>query len=278
MAPGPLALSKWWHPSPGQSVSPPQLEMISRVASEEPPHLKREDEMPLHKALAGSWREAFTRDLELVQKAREEHYKANCPHFDCETSCDLTNVFWDMIRSASLLGSQIYKIQEVWEGQSELQYVNNALRALPKGLQFFCPISPSELAKVMGLTGVHNPDTLCHFNSFTFCPWCRKEGQNEGTIVNHLWMTHYKLGLVCGTCFHCPSVTSKAIWCNGQRSCQQPKGKMEALRTHLCLLSHLKSTMDSLSFTAWVDYFIPVHNKKLLQLWPNYSCLLSYLG
>ena len=39
--------------------------------------MKRRDEMPLHKALAGSRREAFARDTDLVQKAREEHYKMN---------------------------------------------------------------------------------------------------------------------------------------------------------------------------------------------------------
>ena len=141
--------------------------------------------MPLHKTLTGSQWEAFARDSDLVQKVRQEHYKTNCPHFDHKTSCDLMNVFWDMIAIAGLLGSQIYEIQEVWEGKSNLQYANDALRALPKGLQYFCPISPSELPKVMGLMGIHNPDAL-HFNGMTFCPWCGKEGQNEGTIVNHL--------------------------------------------------------------------------------------------
>ena len=135
------------------------------------------------------------------------------------------NIFWDMISSASLLGSQIYEIQEFWEGQSKLRYANDMLRALPKGLQFFHAISLPELPKVMGLASVHNPDALHHFNSMTFCPWCGKEGQNEGTIVNHLWMTHYKLGLVCGTCFHCPSVTSEAIHCHSWKSCQHPQGE-----------------------------------------------------
>ena len=121
------------------------------------------------------------------------------------------------------------------------------LRASPKGLQFFCAVSPSELPKVMGLAGVHNPDAL-HFNGLTYCPWCGKEGQNKGTIVNHLWMTHYKLGLVCGTCFHFPLVTSKAIWCHGWKSCQHPRGEDRGMTTHLHLPSHLKSTTDSLSF------------------------------
>ena len=120
MAPGPPALSKQQHPSPSQTVSPPQLEVTSRVTSKEPPHSKRRDEMPLHKALAGSWWEAFIRDLDLVQKAREEHYKTNCPYFNHETSCNLMKIFWDMIPSAGLLGSHIYEIQEFWEGWSEL--------------------------------------------------------------------------------------------------------------------------------------------------------------
>ena len=215
MAAGSSPRSKWWYPSPGWAVSLPQLEGIARGVSEEPPHSKWRDETPLHKALMGSQQEAFTRDSELVWKVREDYFKTNHPHFDCETSHDLMDVFQDMITSASLLGSQIYPIQEGWGGQSKLWYANNALKTLPKGVQFFHPVSPLELPKVMGLAGIHNPDALLCFNSITFCPWCGKEGQNEGTIVNHLWMTHYKLGLVCGTCFCCLSVSSKAIWCHG---------------------------------------------------------------
>ena len=65
----------------------------------------------------------------------------------------------------------------------------------------------------MGLTWVHNPDALCHFARVTFCPWCGKEGQNEGTIVYHLRTTHYELGLVC----------LEAIQCHGL-GCKKPKG------------------------------------------------------
>ena len=38
----------------------------------------------------------------------------------------------------------------------------------------------------MGLMGIHNPDALCHFGGVSYCPWCGKEGQNKGTMVNHL--------------------------------------------------------------------------------------------
>ena len=52
----------------------------------------------------------------------------------------------------------------------------------------------------MGLMGIHDADALCHFNGMTHCPWGRKEGQNEGTIVNPLRTVHYGLSLVCKKC------------------------------------------------------------------------------
>ena len=109
----------------------------------------------------------------------------------------MVDIFWSMIKSASLLHSKIYETQETWTGQCELQYANYTLKTLAKGLKFFCPVSLSESPKVMGLTAIHHPDALHCFNGVTHCLWCGKEGQNEGTIVNHLWTTHYKLGLVC---------------------------------------------------------------------------------
>ena len=48
---------------------------------------------------------------------------------------------------------------------------------------------------------------LCHFNALTLCPWCGKESQNEGTVVNHLWTVHYRLDLVCDKCNDCPSTS-----------------------------------------------------------------------
>ena len=123
----------------------------------------------------------------------------------------MTDIFQNMVKSTSLLSSEIYEIRENWTGQWELQYANHALRTLPKGLKFFCPVSPSESPKVMGLTGIHHPDALCHFNRVTHCPWHGKEGQNEGTIIKYLRMVYYKLGLVCKKCLGCPLVTSEAI-------------------------------------------------------------------
>ena len=155
-----------------------------------------------------------------MQKVRKDYYWENCPCFNSKTSCDMLDVFWSMTDSASLLSSKIHEIKETWTGQSELQYANYTLRTLPKGLRFFHPVSPSESPKVMGLTGIHHPNALCHFNGVMHCPQCGNKGQNEGPVINHLQMTHYKLGLVCEKCFCCPLVTSTAIWCHGTKSSQ----------------------------------------------------------
>ena len=155
-----------------------------------------------------------------MQKAREEYYWENLPAFSNETSCNMTDIFQSMIKSTGLLSSEIHEVKESWTGWSELQYANYALRTLPKGLKFFHPMSSSESPKVTGLTGIHHCDALCHFNRVTHCSWCGKEGKNEGTVINLLWMAHYKLGLVCKKCFCCPLVTSEAIQHHGQKSCQ----------------------------------------------------------
>ena len=147
--------------------------------------------MPLYK-VSISCQEAFSQDSCLVRKGREEYYKEYCLTFDSEICCDLVEVFQCMIETTGLLGSVIYEIQEACTEQRELQHANYAIRTLPKGLRFFCAVSPLESPKVMGLMGIHHPNALCPFNGVTHCPWCGKEGQNEGTIINHLRTVHYK--------------------------------------------------------------------------------------
>ena len=127
-----------------------------------------------------------------------------------------------MAKSTDLLGTTIHEVQAVWMGPDKLWQANYALRSLPKGLKFLCVVPPSESPKVMGLVGIHDLDTLDCFNGLTHCPWCCKEGQNEGTVVNHLWTVHYRLGLVCNKCNNCPSTSSNTLchhsWQNRQHS------------------------------------------------------------
>ena len=142
--------------------------------------------MLFHKALTGSYQEALSWDSSLVNEMREEYFWSHHPNFNHENTNDFTEVFQHMIKTANLFGSAIFKITEAWLGQGELGQANYSLMTLWKGLKFFRAVSPSKSPKVMGLMGINDLDKLHCFNGVTHSPWCRKVGQNEGTIVNHL--------------------------------------------------------------------------------------------
>ena len=165
--------SKLWHYSPDQPGPQSPSGATSKATPEEPSHSKWKEEMPFHKALSWSCQEAFSRDSRLVWNAREDYYQENHLHFNSENSCNVTDIFQNRIKSTGLLCSEIHEIQETWMGWCELKYTNYTLKTLPKGLNFFQPVFPLESQKVMGLTNIHHPDALCHFNGVTHCSWCR---------------------------------------------------------------------------------------------------------
>ena len=64
----------------------------------------------------------------------------------------------------------------------------------------------------MGLKGIHDPNALWHFASYTYCLWCGKDRQNKGIIINHLRTVHYKLGLMCDWHFgHSANMDATAV-------------------------------------------------------------------
>ena len=150
-----------------------------------------------------------------MKEAREEYFLKHSYNFNMDGTHNLSEIFRQMARSAGLLGTSINEIQALWTGPDELREANYALRSLSKGLKFLCVLPPSESPKVMGLVGIHDLDALRCFNSVTHYPWCGKEGQNEGTVVNHLQTVHYRLGLVCNKCNDCPSTSSDILCCHG---------------------------------------------------------------
>ena len=123
--------------------------------------------------------------------------KAHKVIFEQEGSYDLTLVFQQMALDTNHLNSKIHKVQEVWTSQRGLKAANYAAQTSPKDIHFFQVASPSESPNIMGLKGVHSLEAVHWWGSHSFCPWCEKERQNEGTVLNHLRTTHYHLGLVC---------------------------------------------------------------------------------
>ena len=167
------------------------------------PSSKQWEILPRNKALKPSHMEAFSQDSDLVKEARKEFFSKHSYNFIMEGTHNLSEVFRQMAKSTELLDTAIYEIQASWTGLDELRQANYALRFLPKGLKFLHVVPPSDSPKVMGLVGIHNPDALHHFSGITHCPWCGKEGQNEGTVVNHLWTVHYRLSQSTSSCSGC---------------------------------------------------------------------------
>ena len=184
-----------------------------------PPSPKKQEIPPWFKSLKPRCAEAFLRDSSIVVEARLLIFSKHSYNFTDDGSRDLSRIFKKLAVSASLLGTTIYEIQSSSTGSGELKQANYTLQSLPKGLKFLRLVPASESPKVMGLVGIHDPDALWHFASFIYCPWSGKEGQNEGTVVNHLRTTHYRLGLVCDKCHGCLTTTSDSLHCHGHHNC-----------------------------------------------------------
>ena len=211
---------------------------LQRSLQEGPPSPKRQEIPPWFKRLKANCTKALSQDSNVVKEARREYFSKHPYDFITDGNHDLSGMFKCLATSAGLLGTSIYEIQSPWIEPEELKQANYILLSLPKGLKFLQAVPPSESPKVMGLMGIHDPYALCHFGSVTYCPWCRKEGQNEGTVVNHLHTTHYRLGLVCDRCYSCPSIMSDTLCHHGwyslqvgsiyliSRSIQQPQIKL----------------------------------------------------
>ena len=167
----------------------------------------------------------LARTSDLVKEAREEVFLKHSYNFIMDGTHNLLEIFRQIATSAELMGTSICEIQVSWTGPDKLKQANYDLRSLPKGLKFLHVVPPSESPKVMGLMGIHDLDALHHFSGVTHCPWCGKDGQNEGTVVNHLWTVQYRLGLVCNKCHDCPSIMSDTLYCHGWQDCQQPREK-----------------------------------------------------
>ena len=154
-------------------------------------------------------------------EARLHFFSKLSYNFNQDSNCDLSRIFKKLAVSAGLLGIDIHEIEASWTRPEELKQANYTLQFLPKGLKFPRAVPTSESPKVMGLVGIHVPDALWHFAGFAYCPWCGKEGQNEGMVVNYLRTIHYRLGLVCVKCHDCPTTTCNTLHCHGCHNCCQ---------------------------------------------------------
>ena len=189
------------------------------TSQEGPSNSKRGKTTGWSSSLKPSHVDAFSWDSSPIKEARECYFATHPWDWACGNTDNLSDIFRELAQGTGLLGEFTHEIQVSWNGLEELKHANYILRSLPKGLKFLRVVSAKESPKIMGLKGIHDSNALWHFTSYTYCPWCSKDGQNEGTIVNHLRTVHYKLGLICKQCFGCPTVMLDALCQHGCHTC-----------------------------------------------------------
>ena len=163
--------------------------------------------------------DTFSQDSDSVKDARAHYFATQSWDWAQGNTEDLSEIFNELTQEAGLLDESIFEIQQSWKGPEHLQQANYIFQSQSKGLRFLRAVSTKESPKEMGLKEIHDPDTLWCFSRFTYCPWCGKSGQNEGTIMNHLRTTHYKLGLICNQCFGCPTTMADTLHWHGHINC-----------------------------------------------------------
>ena len=180
------------HPSPDPWGSMSMDETSPKASQEGLSSSKRRETTDWFISLKPSHADAFSHDSNPVKEARLCYFATHPFNWIHDNTNDLSNIFKELAEGAGLLGKSIYEIQLSWDGPEELKHANYSLQSLPKGLRFLRVVPAMESPKVMGLKGIHDPDALQCFMGYTYCPWCGKEGQNKGNIVNHLSTAHYK--------------------------------------------------------------------------------------
>ena len=189
------------------------IDESSPIASQEgPSSSKRGKNADWSSCLKPSHADAFNQDSSPMKEARSHYFTTHPWDWVNGNTEDLSDIFRELAQGAGLLRESIHEIKWLWDGPEELKHANYVLWSLPKGLKFLRAASTKESPKVMGLKGIHDPDALWCFAGYTYCPWCSKDGQNEGTIVNHLRTVYYRLGPICDQCFSCPTVMLDTFW------------------------------------------------------------------
>ena len=169
------------------------IDESSPIASQEGPlSSKRGKNADWPSCLKPSHADAFNWDSSPMKEARSHYFATHPSDWVNSNTEDLSDIFRELAQGTGLLGESIHEIKWLWDGLEELKHVNYVLWCLPKGLKFLRVVSTKDSPKVMGLKGIHDPSALQHFASYTHCPWCSKDGQNEGIIVNHLRTVHYR--------------------------------------------------------------------------------------
>ena len=124
-----------------------------KAMQEGPSSPKRQEAPAWFTSLKPSCAEAFLWDSSIIKEARLCFFSNHSYDFVHDGTHDLSDVFKELAKSASLLGEAIFKIQLSWTRPEELKQANYALQSLPKGLRFLRAVPTSGVSQGHGAYG-----------------------------------------------------------------------------------------------------------------------------
>ena len=170
------------------------------MAPGEQPHQRQKNRRPLAKILKESHQEAFSKDSKIIKAAGEpiiHHQRYVCPGGVLPS--DISFLGDGHLHWPSWLWCPWSPGKVDWpEGSSGCPLGD---KKLPERHPFLPVSAPNWIIQNHGSKRASFPEALKWWAGLSFCPWCGKEGQYEGTVVNHLCTVHYCLGLMCALCW-----------------------------------------------------------------------------
>ena len=151
---------KRWHPLPDPWGSMSMDETSSKASQEGPSSSKRRETPNWVTSLKPAHMDAFSHDSDSMKEARSCYFATHPYDWVHGNANDLSDIFRELAKGASLLGKSIHEIQLSWDGPEELKHANYTLQSLPKDLRFLRVVPTMESPKVMGLKGIHGPEAL----------------------------------------------------------------------------------------------------------------------
>ena len=192
--------SRPWCPLPGLNNANLQSRKLKQIILGSQPYNSRERKIPWWAIWGIPTMRPSVRIWNWFNTLGQTYFRTHALTFHKEVTNKQTEVFKELAEMAGFLRHWgLPCSQPVGGGEKNFAPPTTCLGGPPKTSIFsekWLPLNPPK----MGLWVTHSPKALKQQVGCSFCPWCRKEGQNKGTILNHLCTGHYHLGLVSKRC------------------------------------------------------------------------------
>ena len=215
--PAPPTGTKQWHQSSDQEATPPRPEeeeaAILDVTLEEHPHQRWKEGRPLARLLNENHQEAFKKTLILSKLLGMFISKCTSPTMMTRgpRTSPTPSRRWPPLLASYFLKSMRSRSCGLDEKTSGLLTMWQRFPQRASSFSWWC-LPPNHL-RSWDWRGSIPPKPFAGKQDCPTVVWKRKV-EIKGTVVNHLWMSHYHLGLICSQCLNYSTSSANAIQCH----------------------------------------------------------------